>query len=81
MLLLYSFVEKNLSKDPSTESNALHSFTTITEIHDPFGMTVDEETSSSDIAPQQNYILPESTIEKTYQTQKKQKYRANESLI
>ncbi|CAG4983157.1 unnamed protein product [Parnassius apollo] len=40
---------ENLGKNPSTESNALHSSTTIVETHVMFGMAVDEETSSPDI--------------------------------
>ncbi|CAB3262367.1 unnamed protein product [Arctia plantaginis] len=44
---------ENLDKDPSTES--LHSSTTIEETHDPFGMAVDEETSSPDITVATSY--------------------------
>ncbi|CAG5036631.1 unnamed protein product [Parnassius apollo] len=43
------FHSGNLGKDPSTESNALRSSTTIVETHVPFGMAVDEDTSSPDI--------------------------------
>ncbi|CAG5008285.1 unnamed protein product [Parnassius apollo] len=43
------FHSENLGKDPSTESNALHSSTTIVETHVLFCMEVDEETSSPDI--------------------------------
>ncbi|CAB3245471.1 unnamed protein product [Arctia plantaginis] len=53
---------ENLDKDPSTEP--LHSSTTIEETHDPFGMAVEEETSSPDITLPQDHILPELTIEK-----------------
>ncbi|CAG5041625.1 unnamed protein product [Parnassius apollo] len=55
---------ENLGKDPSTDSNALRSSTTIVETHVPFGMAVDEDTSSPDITHQQDAILPDLTIKK-----------------
>ncbi|CAG5039928.1 unnamed protein product [Parnassius apollo] len=43
------FHSENLGKDPSTESNALHSSTTIAKTHVPFGVAVDEEIPLPDI--------------------------------
>ncbi|CAG4930598.1 unnamed protein product [Parnassius apollo] len=58
------FHSENLGKDPSTESNALHSSTTIAKTHVPFGVAVDEEIPLPDITQQQDNILPELIIEK-----------------